>query len=162
MSATKTPSELSSELDPRKYELYKLLQGPGDVTVRCARAVRWLQENPSELQSIYVCVTDGSASDILPLLALRTRPAAAQADAHAIVVQGPFSVSFWRILLEWVDKSTTKMYASWRGQHQLVMLQDVAGDAQQAQLSSTSAPQVEARWSFKSLMQSLVRRAQCM
>jgi hypothetical protein len=54
------------------------------------------------------------------------------------------------------------MYVSWRGQHQLVMLQDVAGDAQQAQLSSTSALQVEARWSFKSLMQSLVRRAQCM
>jgi hypothetical protein len=161
MSASRTLKDFPSDLNPRKYELYKLLQGPGDITVRCARAVRWLQENPSELESICVCVKGGSAAEILPMLALRTRQAAAQADAQAIVVLGPlFSPNFWRILLGWVDKYPAQMYVLWRD-HQLVMLQDVAGSAQQGQLSSTSALQVAAGWSFKSLVQSLVRRAQC-
>jgi hypothetical protein len=173
MSTPRVPIAIPSTVDHRTYELCRLIQSSGDLELRCARAVNWLQDGPGRhVDTITLFVkANAAAHTYLPLqaLGLNSKPFELF-EEQAVILKPPLdTLKVWRIILEWVDKHPpgSQVHLIWRGQDQLVIKQTQveAEDAQaaQQQLLSSPAAAVEAAeswWPPGWLLRALAARVQ--
>jgi hypothetical protein len=174
MSTPRVPKAILSTVGNRTYELCRAIQSSGDLEVRCARAVNWLQDDPDrQMESITLFVKASAAAyTYLPLQALCLSSNAFELfeEQAAVILKRPFdTLKVWRIILDWVDKRPPgrKVHLTWREPQQLVIRQtqleaDDAQAAQQQPLISTAAAveAAESWWSPRWLLRLLAGCAQ--